>query len=56
MSENRFLVAGWAAIAAAGLMPVAFIVAGFEEAAFDHGLTTRPVGLASSYWRSSGRW
>ena len=48
MSENRFLVAGWAAIAAAGLMPVAFIVAGFEEAAFDHGLTTRPVGLGAA--------
>lgn len=45
MSENRFQVAGWASIAAAGLMPVAFIVAGFEEAAFDLGLTHRTVGL-----------
>jgi hypothetical protein len=48
MSENRFLVAGWAAIAAAGLMPVAFIVAGVEEAAFDLGLTQRTVGLGVS--------
>ena len=48
MSENRFLAAGWAAIAAAGLMPVAFIVAGIEEAAFDLGLTHRAVGLGVS--------
>lgn len=45
MSEKRFLFAGWAAIAAAGLMPVAFIVAGIEQAAFDLGVTTRAVGL-----------
>jgi hypothetical protein len=48
MSENRFLVSGWAAIAAAGLMPVAFIVAGFEEAAFDLGVTRRAAGLGVS--------
>jgi len=48
MSDNRFLVAGWAAIAAAGLMPAAFIVAGFEEAAFDLGVTHRTVGLGAS--------
>jgi hypothetical protein len=48
MSENRFLVAGWAAIAAAGLMPVAFIVAGVEEVAFDLGVTRRAVGLGVS--------
>jgi hypothetical protein len=29
-------------------MPVAFIVAGIEEAAFDIGVTTRPVGLGVS--------
>jgi len=45
MSENRFQVAGWAAIAAAGLMPAAFIVAGIEQAAFDLGVTKRAVGL-----------
>ena len=33
MSEKRFLFAGWAAIAAAGLMPTAFFVAGLENAA-----------------------
>jgi len=48
MNENRFVVAGWAAIAAAGLMPVAFIVAGLEEAAFDLGVTNRAVGLGAS--------
>jgi len=48
MSENRFLVAGWAAIAAAGLMPSAFIVAGLEEAAFDLGVTNRAVGLGAA--------
>jgi hypothetical protein len=48
MSENRFLVAGWAAIAAAGLMPAAFIVAGVEQAAFDLGVTKRAVGLGAS--------
>ena len=48
MSENRFLVAGWAAIAAAGLMPAAFIVAGIEQAAFDLGVTKREVGLFAS--------
>ena len=48
MSENRFLGAGWAAIAAAGLMPVAFIVAGIEEAAFDLGVTKRAVGLGAA--------
>jgi hypothetical protein len=48
MSENRFLVAGWAAIAAAGLMPTAFIVAGVEEAAFDLGVTNQAVGLGAS--------
>lgn len=45
MSENRFQVAGWAAITAAGLMPAAFIVAGIEQAAFDLGVTKRAVGL-----------
>ena len=45
MSENRFVVAGWASIAAAGLMPTAFIVAGIEQAAFDLGVTKRAVGL-----------
>lgn len=48
MSDNRFLVAGWAAIAAAGLMPVAFIVAGVEQAAFGLGVTNRAVGLGLS--------
>ncbi len=48
MSENRFLLAGWAAIAAAGLMPVAFIVAGIEEAAFDLGVMRRAVGLGAA--------
>ena len=48
MAENRFQVAGWAAIAAAGLMPTAFIVAGFEQAAFDLGVTRRAVGLGAS--------
>ena len=48
MSENRFLVAGWAAIAAAGLMPAAFIVAGLEQAAFDLDVTKRTVGLFAS--------
>ena len=48
MSENRFLVAGWAAIAAAGLMPTAFIVAGFEQAIFDLDLAKRTVGLVAS--------
>ena len=48
MSENRFLVAGWAAITAAGLMPAAFIVAGIEQAAFDLGVTKRAVGLGPS--------
>ena len=48
MSEKRFLFAGWAAIAAAGLMPVAFIVAGIEQAAFDLGVTTRAVGLGAA--------
>jgi len=48
MNENRFVVAGWAAIAAAGLMPTAFIVAGFEQAAFDLGVTKRAVGLGAS--------
>jgi hypothetical protein len=48
MSDNRFLVAGWAAIAAAGLMPIAFIVAGVEEAAFELGVTNRSVGLGAS--------
>jgi len=28
MNDNRFHVAGWAAIAAAGLMPAAFIALG----------------------------
>jgi hypothetical protein len=45
MSENRFLGAGWASIAAAGLMPTAFIVAGIESAAFELGVTDRLVGL-----------
>ena len=45
MSENRFLGAGWASIAAAGLMPTAFIVAGIESAAFELGVTHRLVGL-----------
>jgi hypothetical protein len=48
MHENRFLFAGWAAIAAAGLMPVAFIVAGFESEAFELGITNRAVGLGAS--------
>lgn len=48
MSENRFLVAGWAAIAAAGLMPTAFIVAGFEQTAFDLDVAKRTVGLLAS--------
>jgi hypothetical protein len=48
MSDNRFLVAGWAAIAAAGLMPVAFIVAGVEEAAFELGVTNRATGLGAA--------
>lgn len=48
MSDNRFLFAGWAAIAAAGLMPTAFIVAGIEQAAFDVGVTKRAVGLGVS--------
>lgn len=48
MSENRFLFAGWAAIAAAGLMPAAFIVAGVEQAAFDLEITQRTVGLFAS--------
>ncbi len=48
MGRNRFLGAGWAAIAAAGLMPAAFIVAGVEEAAFDLGVTNRAVGLGAS--------
>jgi hypothetical protein len=48
MSENRFVVAGWASIAAAGLMPAAFIVAGIEQAAFDLGVTRRAVGLGAS--------
>ncbi|MDH3255023.1 MAG: hypothetical protein OEM62_08540 [Acidobacteriota bacterium] len=48
MSENRFLVAGWATIAAAGLMPTAFIVAGIEQAAFDLNVTKRTVGLLTS--------
>jgi hypothetical protein len=48
MSENRFVVAGWASIAAAGLMPAAFIVAGIEGAAFDLGVTKRSVGLGVS--------
>jgi len=48
MGENRFLIAGWAAIAAAGLMPAAFIVAGVEEAAFDLGVANRAVGLGAS--------
>ncbi len=48
MSENRFMIAGWAAIAAAGLMPVAFIVAGVEQAAFDLGVTKRSVGLGAA--------
>jgi hypothetical protein len=48
MSENRFVVAGWASIAAAGLMPAAFIVAGIEQAAFDLGVTRRAVGLGAA--------
>lgn len=48
MSENRFLVAGWAAIAAAGLMPAAFIAAGLELAAFDLDVTKRTPGLFAS--------
>ena len=48
MNENRFVVAGWASIAAAGLMPTAFIVAGLEAAAFDLGVTKRSVGLGAS--------
>ncbi len=48
MSDNRFLVAGWASIATGGLMPVAFIVAGLEQAAFDLGVTKRAVGLGLS--------
>lgn len=48
MSEKRYLLAGWAAIAAAGLMPVSFIVAGFEQAAFELGETKRAVGLGAS--------
>jgi hypothetical protein len=48
MSENRFVVAGWASIASAGLMPAAFIVAGIEGAAFDLGVTKRSVGLGVS--------
>ena len=48
MSDNRFVVAGWASIAAAGLMPTAFIVAGFEQAAFDLGVTKRAVGLGAA--------
>lgn len=48
MSENRFLVAGWASIAAAGLMPTAFIAAGFEQAAFDLDVAKRTVGLLAS--------
>ena len=45
MTEKRFLGAGWAAIAAAGLMATAFIVAGIESAAFELGVTNRVVGL-----------
>jgi hypothetical protein len=48
MTENRFLFAGWASIAAAGLMPVAFIVAALEGAAFELGVTKRAVGLGVS--------
>jgi len=48
MSENRFVVAGWASIAAAGLMPAAFIVAGIEGAPFDLEVTQRSVGLGVS--------
>ena len=48
MSENRFLIAGWAAIAVAGLMPAAFIMAGLEQAAFDLDVTKRTAGLFAS--------
>jgi hypothetical protein len=48
MNEKRFVGAGWAAIAAAGLMPTAFIVAGLEKAAFDLGVMHRAVGLGVS--------
>jgi hypothetical protein len=48
MTENRFVPAGWTAIAAAGLMPTAFIVAGFEHAAFELGVTGRAIGLGAS--------
>ncbi len=48
MHENRFVAAGWAAIAAAGLMPVAFLVAGIEEAALDLGVSSRTVGLGAA--------
>lgn len=48
MSEKRFVLAGWASIAAAGLMPAAFIVAGLEEAAVNLRLTHSSVGLGAS--------
>ena len=48
MDKNSYTVAGWASIAAAGLMPVAFIVAGVEEAAFDLGVAEHSVGLGAS--------
>ncbi len=48
MSENRFLVAGWAAISAAGLMPVAFLVAGIEQAAFDLGVKQRAIAFGAA--------
>jgi hypothetical protein len=48
MSEHRFTVAGCAAIATAGLMPTAFIVAGIEEVVLDLGVASRTVGVGAS--------
>ncbi len=48
MNDNRFLVAGWAAIAAAGLMPTAFIAAGLEQAGFDLEVNRLRAGLFAS--------
>lgn len=48
MNENRFELAGWAAIASAALLPTAFVIGGLEQAAFGLGSCEPSVGLGVS--------
>jgi len=45
MDENRFTMAAWSSIAAAVLLPVAFIVAGLESVPFKLDFVDHAVGI-----------